>query len=290
MERRQAEAFRDLQRGHFMALGPALSRRPLGIRIGGTATQPRNAPPSLLPLPDAALDDARAVILAATPPDAVRLPRRAPATPPPDLLSQLMAATPLVAESRSPSPEPDASPAELAERAARLDRILAAILADPEAGFRAIGVLYQDFLVRCRIAGLGTVAPDLVTFRRMLTHARAGISTDMAEDDIWRDIAARAAVLPEDIQGIFMMIARTAREGLPCPGDQAIARAYGTRSLGRARRLLTYMEEQGLIVCQADGAGRRIVTLVELAWATAPGAPDAPDTQDAPTMQDDPIR
>ncbi|MBW4037083.1 MAG: ATP-binding protein, partial [Proteobacteria bacterium] len=53
---------------------------------------------------------------------------------------------------------------------------------------------------------------------------------------------------------------------------------------------LTYMEEQGLIVCQTDGAGRRIVTLVELAWATAPGAPDAPDTQDAPTMQDDPIR
>jgi hypothetical protein len=38
-----------------------------------------------------------------------------------------------------------------------------------------------------------------------------------------------------------------------------------------ARRLLTYIEEQGLIVCQLDGAGRRIVTLVELAWATAPG-------------------
>ena len=30
MERRQAEAFRDLERGQFMALGPALSRRPLG--------------------------------------------------------------------------------------------------------------------------------------------------------------------------------------------------------------------------------------------------------------------
>ena len=45
--------------------------------------------------------------------------------------------------------------------------------------------------------------------------------------------------------------------------------------LGRARRVLTYMEEQGLIVCQLDGAGRRIVTLVELAWATAPGDPNA---------------
>jgi hypothetical protein len=35
------------------------------------------------------------------------------------------------------------------------------------------------------------------------------------------------------------------------------------------------MEEQGLIVCQFDGGGRRFVTLVELAWATAPGDPNA---------------
>ena len=109
----------------------------------------------------------------------------------------------------------------------------------------------------------------------MLTHARAGLSADMAENDVWQDVTARAAILPEDMQGIFMMIARAAKDGLPCPGDAAIARAYGTRSLGRARRVLGYIEEQGLIVCQQDGAGRRIVTMVELAWATAPGDPHA---------------
>lgn len=65
------------------------------------------------------------------------------------------------------------------------------------------------------------------------------------------------------------------KEGWPCPSDAAIARAYGTHSLRRARYLLTYIEDQGLIVCQVDGAGRRIVTLVELAWATAPGDPNA---------------
>ena len=65
-----------------------------------------------------------------------------------------------------------------------------------------------------------------------------------------------------------MMIARAAKEGRPCPGNAAIARAYGSRSLRRAQRLLTYIEEQGLIVCQLDGAARRIVTLVELAWTT----------------------
>ncbi len=189
-----------------------------------------------------------------------------------------MAAAPAVEAKEEEAPEPP-SPEQLAERRARLDRILAAILADPEAGFRAVGVLYQDFLVRCRIEGMGAGAPDLNAFRRMLTRARAGISAEMAEDEIWRDVAARAAVLPEDMQGIYMMIARAAKEGLPCPGDAAIARAYGTRSMGRARRLFTYMEEQGLIVCQQDGAGRRIVTLVELAWATAPGDPNADEEQ-----------
>ena len=87
----------------------------------------------------------------------------------------------------------------------------------------------------------------------------------MAEDDGWQDVSVRASLLPEDMQGVFMMIARAAKEGWPCPGDAAIARAYGSHSLRLARRLLTYIEEQGLIVCRLDGAGRRIVTLVELA-------------------------
>ncbi|MCB8874017.1 ATP-binding protein [Acidisoma silvae] len=276
MERRQAEAFRDLERGHFMALGPALSRRPLSLRIGDTETQARNATPRLMPMPNASLEDAAAVILAAPPPEAMRAAaRRAPSTPPPDLLSQLMAAKPAASEQAREVEVTPLTPEEIAARRARLDNILRAILADPEAGFRAIGVLYQDFLVRCRIEGLGTGAPDLSAFRRMLTRARAGISAEMAEDAVWQDVSARAAVLPEDMQGIFMMIAGAAREGAPCPGDPALARAYGTRSPSRARRLLTYMEEQGLIVCQTDGAGRRIVTLVELAWATAPGDPNA---------------
>ena len=44
------------------------------------------------------------------------------------------------------------------------------------------------------------------------------------------------------------------------------------------------MEEQGLIVVQFDGGGRRFVTLVELAWATAPGDPNG-DDQPAEPMQ-----
>jgi hypothetical protein len=272
MERRQADAFRDLERGQFMALGPALSRRPLELHIGQTETAPRNATPRLMPLPEA-LEDARAIVLAAPPPETSRPQRR----PPPDLLDQLMAAKSAALETGPEAAEQPLSVEEVTERRARVDRILHAVLAEPDAGFRATGVLYQEFVVRCRIEGLGSAVPDLSEFRRMLTHARAGLGADLADDDAWRDVAVRAAVLPEDIQGVFMMIARAAKEGRPCPGDAAIARAYGSRSLRRAQRVLTYIEEQGLIVCQLDGAARRIVTLVELAWTTAPGDPNAED-------------
>ncbi|RWE29112.1 MAG: ATP-binding protein [Mesorhizobium sp.] len=276
MERRQAEAFRDLERGQFMALGPALSRRPLGLRIGPTDTSPRNGTPRLMPLPEAALEDARAIILAAPPPETMRAPRRVAS---PDLLEQLMAAKAAPRDIRPEPAEPAPSAEDLAERRERMDRILRAILAEPDAGFRVIGVLYQEFVVRCRIEGLASVIPDLQEFRRMLTRARAGVGSDMAEDGAWRDVSVRASLLPEDMQGVFMMIARAAKEGWPCPSDGAIARAYGSHSMRRARRLLTYIEEQGLIVCQLDGTGKRTVTLVELAWATAPGDPNAEATE-----------
>ena len=266
MERRQADAFRDLQRGQFMALGSAISRRPISVHIGPTDTRPRTASPRLTPLPEAAAD-AHAIILAAPPPEANRVARRAPA----DIISQLTAA-------RETAPEAIEQPqtaAEQAEQRERLDRILCAILAEPDAGFRAVDILYQEFVVRCRIEGLTAAAPNLSAFRRMLTCARAGLPIGMDKDVDWQDISLRARVLPEDMQGVFLLIARAARENLPCPSDTAIARAYGTHSLRRARRTLAYIEEQGLAVCQLDGMGRRIVTLVEPAWTTAPGDPNA---------------
>ena len=50
MDRRQAEMFRDLERGHFVALGPALSRRPVPVRIGDVATSARSGSFKLVPL------------------------------------------------------------------------------------------------------------------------------------------------------------------------------------------------------------------------------------------------
>src|SRR5262249_47082669 len=161
------------------------------VHIGATQTAPRNAIPRLTPLPEA-LDDARAIVLAAPPPETARPSRR---PPPANLLEKLMASTSAALKA---VPETVAAPLSDAERAARRERvdgILRAVLAAPEAGFRAVGVLYQEFVVRSRIEGLGASVPDLNEFRRLLTRTRAGLGADPADDDGWQDVTLRAALL-----------------------------------------------------------------------------------------------
>src|SRR3546814_5437852 len=80
-----------------------------------------------------------------------------------------------------------------------------------------------------------------------------------------------AGGLSEDIQGLFLLIARAALDQAPCPSDAEVARVCGSRSTGRAKRLLAYMESQGLLVCRNDLRGNRIIALPELGWTTAPG-------------------
>ncbi|WP_159348878.1 ATP-binding protein [Roseomonas harenae] len=275
MERRQAEQFRDLQRGHFIGLGPALSRRPLAIRIGAVETESRGSGPSLTPLPQTAPEEARELILAAPGPVAPRPARRAPPAPPQDILAQLAQASANARPATTRVAEPEPSPEEVAEREARTRAILHDMLAEPDAAFRPIGVLYQDLLVRLRIHAVPGKPPELPSFRRMLAVARAGVPPEAANDPGWPEAAARADSLPEDTQGVFLLLAHAARQGLPCPSDAAIARAYGSRSAGRARRLLGWIEEQGLIVTRPAAGGRRVVALVGLAWETAPGDPAA---------------
>ncbi len=279
MERRQAEAFRDLARGHFIALGPALSRRPIPIRIGDVETQARSTSPKLMPLPEQALEDARDLIFA--PPSAEereqereQIQRRPATVPVPstnDLLARVVRERPATAAADEPEADPQA-------REAALNAVMGEILADADASFRSHAVLYQDFLVRCRIRRVPGGPPDLAAFRRRLTVARAGVDAQTAENPQWDEALRCAEGLPEDIQGVYLLFARAALEGAPCPPDGEIARICGSRSPGRARRLVQYMESRGYIVCRSDLRGARIVALPDLGWETRPGDANAEAT------------
>ncbi len=289
MERRQAEMFRDLERGHFVALGPALSRRPLPIRIGPVETSTRTGTFKLMPLPEQPKEDARDLIFKAGEDEVVArpvMPRRAPPPPPApstnDLLAQLARTRPAAA----PEPQTEETEQSKAEREAALDAILREILDDPEAAFRSVAVLYQDFLVRCRIRRVSGEPLNLNAFRRRLAVARAGVDTATAEGSEWDRAVAFAADLAEDIQGVFLLIARAAMEGSACPPDGEIARACGSRSPGRARRLIAYMESRNIVVTRNDPRGLRIIALPDLGWETGPGDPNAFEEPQAPETRD----
>jgi hypothetical protein len=271
MERRQAEMFRDLERGHFVALGPALSRRPVPVRIGDVATSARSGSFKLLPLPEKPKEDARDLIFTAGEDEIARpVPQRRPVAPLPpatnELLAQLARSRPAAAEAA-----PAMTEESKAERDVIFDAVLREILADPGAAFRTVAVLYQDFLVRCRIRRVGGEPLNLPAFRRRLAVARAGVDAATAAGTEWGRAMAFAADLAEDIQGVYLLLARAAMSGVPCPPDGEIARSCGSHSPGRARRLVAYLESRNLVVTRNDPRGFRIVALPDLGWETGPG-------------------
>jgi hypothetical protein len=259
MERRQAEAIRDLARGTFLGLGPAIARRPVTVRIGAVQTSARSSSPTLVPLPSAPAGDMRQFLLAG-----LEEPRP-PAPPPPPKPAPAAQLLDELAGSEPAAPNEDWLDAIDAD--AVMAEALRGIVEDPDAGTRGAAVLFQDFGVRCRMAGLRKPPLDLPGFARRLAAARAGIFDGL--DGEWAPALDAAHGLPDDMLGAFLLIARAAREGEASPSDEAIAQIYGTSSLGRARRVLTYMEERNSIVLRVDLSGRRSITIPSLGWTTA---------------------
>lgn len=264
LERRQAEAFRDLNPGQFVALGPALSRRPVPVRIGDVETAGRSGRPSLMPLPEVTRDALEGLIFQG----GDEVPPAPQPRPRPVRTAELIEK---VETARPPEPsdlEPEADPRTREEKEAAIEAIYAEVLADAETAFRPIALIYQDFLFHCRVRKLAGMAHDLPVFRRRLALGRAGIDP-LAGDEAWQQVLAVSEGLPEEMQGVYLMLARAAREGAPCPSDQVLANAYGSHSKSRGRWLLTFMTERGHITCDTDFRGNRSVCIAGVGWRTA---------------------
>ena len=269
MERRQAEMFRDLRARAFRGARPgpvppaaADADRPRRDRL------PRGRPaPDPLARPGAGGGSRELILRPGARARAPLPPRRTP-------VRRRRRGHPGAARRRpapphrpSPVSDPDAEAAASARWSEHPGR--PAGRARRRLPSRA-GVVRQDFLVRARIRAVPGPAPELPAFRARLATARAGVAADVAAGPDWAAATALAGPLPEDARGVFLLLARAALERAPCPSDAAIAAAYGTRSAGRARRLLAWLEEQGAVVVQQDRHGRR-VAIVGPGWETAPG-------------------
>ncbi|MCW2283415.1 hypothetical protein M2323_001171 [Rhodoblastus acidophilus] len=265
MERRQAEMFRDLERGAFVGLGPAISRRPLRVKIGAVETADRGAAPKLAPLPEAMEAEALQNLIFA--PGEAPPPPRVRVAPKPELLQEIF--------ERIEAPAPDivaAPPPELTEeeREAAIEDIISQIVGEAKASQQAAETLHRDFQLRCRIRRLGPNTPDLADFRRRLTIFRAKQAfPEAADEESWGRAVDLAARLPGDLQSVFLYLSRAAAAGQPCPDDAEIAGFFGSASPSRARRMLGELERNEWIVARVDFEQRRIIAFPELGLETA---------------------
>ncbi|CDO36276.1 MULTISPECIES: ATP-binding protein [Novosphingobium] len=268
MERRQAEQIRDLARGQFLGLGPAIARRPVAVNIGSVRTGAKSVTPGLAPLPTASTEDMRELLHADlhVEPERPEFPRPAPR---PRLDVEELAASIATSDSVADAPpRPERPEPEPEENRAAMVEILNAMAQEEDCTFQSSTTLFQDFTIRCRMKGISIRGLDATMFRRGFAAALAGIEDP--EDERWLDLLNLAKHVPDDALATFYVIARAAMDGKPCPDDMELARIYGTSSPRRVQRLLDYLEKDGLIVVRTDFSGKRSVGLPDLGVTTAP--------------------
>ena len=267
MERRQAEQIRDLARGHFLGLGPAVSRRPVAVKIGEVRTRAKNVIHGLMPLPSAQGLEMEHLLMA-EPLAAEPMPRVMAEAPPPvveseELLERIESFVPAGEEPAEVPAEPSLFAAQ--EHDAEVNAILADMAQEPDCTFQPPASLFQDFTVRCRMKRIAGHGLDVIAFRRRFALAVAGADE---RDPQWAEVLSVARELSDDLLAPFLAIARAAQQGEACPDDAELSRIYGTSSLGRIRRLLEHYEKAGLIVMRTDYVGRRSIGIPALGVTT----------------------
>ncbi len=285
MDRRQAERIRDLQRGQFLGLGPAISRRPVAVQVGTVRTAGRGGGQGLIPLPDSAEGAMEALLTdrlteAAAQPqpvrrppppaapraaleDAIALPRVLPSVGP-------TAEAPEAPTPPPPAPAPAPAPAPTLPGAdvgplVTLEDVVRDLALEDGATFRPAAALFRDFAIRCRQRGIASAHIDITRFRRMFAFAISGL--DQLEGATQTAIAHSAEGVEDDVLAPYLAILIAATQGTPMPDEEELGRLYGSASPSRVRRLLDHLERQGRIVMREEFGGERsiIVTMIPAA-------------------------
>ena len=166
------------------------------------------------------------------------------------------------------------------EREGLLREIVQAIVANPDNAFADDSKLFNEFSYACRFRRVpGNANRD--EFKRLLAMAKAGADAMDATDERWQQALAAAEGVPLEDRAIFLLFAKAAMNRAPCPPDATVARISGTRSAGRARGLISFLERKGHVAVRNGFRNLRTIAIPALGWETAPGDPNAPDVVEA---------
>jgi len=271
MDRRQAERIRDLQRGQFLGLGPAISRRPVAVNVGPVRTGARSGGGGLLPLPEADGDAMEALLtdrLAEAASDTVV--RRPPPLPRLAVeLEQALRAVPPLPQAPKPAQESSAAPVASKPAApapvtptpsvTSPEAVVRELALSEGATFRAVPALFRDFAIRCRQQGVASAHIDIARFRRMFACEIGGLAR--LEGGVRKHVEGIISSVDDDVLAPFLAMAVAEALGDPMPDEDELARLYGSSSPSRIRRLLDHLERSGLIVVREEFGGGRIITV-----------------------------
>ncbi|MEP0391843.1 MAG: DUF87 domain-containing protein [Erythrobacter sp.] len=290
MDRRQADRIRDLQRGQFLGLGPAVSRRPVAVNVGSVRTGGKNVSHGLLPLPNEP-GEGMETLLTNKLDEAVSEPEISRSVPTPRPASELEhalsaaqpAATPIATpltdvsehdgRTASGNVEPatasvqDNCPKVLASNDAdgafEIDDVVRELAQGDGSTFRTATSLFRDFAILCRQRGVASAHVDIGHFRRLFAcqigglHKLEGIAKDVAQEVI--------ATVDEDVLAPYLAMVVATALGEPIPAEEDLAILYGSSSPSRVRRLLDHLERSGLIVIREEFGGERSIIVPHVA-------------------------
>lgn len=277
MDRRQAERIRDLQRGQFLGLGPAISRRPVAVNVGPVRTAARGTAQGLMPLPEAA-EGAMAALLTERLSEAASAPippRPAPPPRPAAQVEQALAAAPPappaapLTEGRTraaPRPVPAAPGND-----AGITEVISELAGKDGVTFLPAAQLFREFAIRCRQRGIASAHIDITRFRRLFAAAIAGL--DRLDPTDRSAAEALVAGVDDDVLAPYLAMVVATMLGEPLPDEDALARIYGSSSPSRIRRLLDHMERSGLIVVREEFGGERRISLPAITGQTSSAVP-----------------
>jgi hypothetical protein len=271
MERRQAERIRDLQRGQFLGLGPAISRRPVAVNVGPVRTGGRGGGGGLLPLPEADGEAMEALLTDRLTEAASEPVARRPAPPPRPAveIEQALRAVPAPVPPALPLPQAAAAeaipapapppPPTAPSSAATPEDVVRELTLSEGATFRPATALFRDFAIRCRQQGVASAHIDIARFRRLFACEIGGLG--QLEGAVRADVEGLIAGVEDDVLAPFLAMAVAEALGAPMPDEDELARLYGSSSPSRIRRLLDHLERSGLIVVREEFGGGRIITV-----------------------------
>ncbi len=305
LDRQRAEMFRELPRGNFVALGPAVSRKPLPFMGGGVQTQARGSTPKLSPPPDMSDEEMRGEILAPlqTGPSRPLVPRRPALELPPPIEEVLelvqdphaeFDGTPLAlepgvgvpdaapprataVEAPPAPPRPSLAPAHVddAERLRAARKVLAEIMSAENAHAKTDGDVHRDYEIQCRVRRIPGRPYSLREIAPHVLLARAGVDPDQVDSEEWRQVREVAADIHEAERVVYLYLARAAQDREPCPSNMAIARICNMSSAGLAGKRVERLEQRTFISVTTDMRGNRSVKLPDVGWETEMGDPKA---------------